>query len=220
MKKHLYPVIAALLVLFCSSPVFASIGQFTGMWVNTDSNTRGVTKLKITQSGGNVKLQAWGKCHPEDCDWGTVPAFIYAPSVSSNPMQKGRAVSAMFDKGFSQTLVIVKPMGNKLRAEVYTRFTDNSGRSNYNAIYTMKKAFIPIPPPAVLQEDCIPFNPDNAMVKNVNGSWKIVDGSHWMFDFGGKKAEAEKTLAIIKKYGFTRSCFIGRPGPSFQYMRK
>jgi len=41
-----------------------------------------------------------------------------------------------------------------------------------------------------------------------------------MFDFGSKKAEADKALAIIKKYGFNKSCFVGRPDPSFQYMRK
>ncbi|NTV98325.1 MAG: hypothetical protein HGA70_04095, partial [Chlorobiaceae bacterium] len=51
-------------------------------------------------------------------------------------------------------------------------------------------------------------------------SWKIVDGSHWVFDFGGKEAEARAAFAIIKKYGFTRSCYVGRPNPSFQYLRK
>ncbi|MBW2410297.1 MAG: hypothetical protein JRF72_10900 [Deltaproteobacteria bacterium] len=67
-------------------------------------------------------------------------------------------------------------------------------------------------------EDCISFNPQTAMVKKIQGSWKIVDGSHWMFDFGGKKKEAKKTLKIIKKYQMNQSCFVGRPGPSFQYM--
>ena len=80
---------------------------------------------------------------------------------------------------------------------------------------------LPIPQPVpVLQEDCIPFNPNTTTVKNINGRWKIVDGNHWMFDFGNKKAEAEKAYSIIKKYGFTRSCFVGRPDPSFQYLKK
>lgn len=69
-------------------------------------------------------------------------------------------------------------------------------------------------------EDCISFNPDTAIVKNINGRWKIVDGSHWMFDFGNKESEARDALAIIKKYRFTRSCFVGRPDPSFEYLRK
>ena len=69
-------------------------------------------------------------------------------------------------------------------------------------------------------EDCISFNPRTAEVKQINRRWKIVDGSHLMFDFGDKRDEAERALKIIKKYGFTRSCFVGRPDPSFTYLRR
>ncbi len=69
-------------------------------------------------------------------------------------------------------------------------------------------------------EDAISFNPATIEVKEIGGRWKIVDGSHLMFDFGTQKAEAETAFAIIKKYGFRYSCFVGRPDPSFNYMRK
>ncbi len=69
-------------------------------------------------------------------------------------------------------------------------------------------------------EDCISFNLKNIMIKHINGRWKIVDGNHWIFDFGNKRNEAYKTLKIIKKYGFTRTCYVGRPDPSFTYLRK
>ena len=69
-------------------------------------------------------------------------------------------------------------------------------------------------------EDCVQFNPNSIEVKKVGGRWKIVDGSHWVFDFGNKEDEARMAFVIIKKYGFTRSCFVGRPDPSFQYLRK
>ena len=69
-------------------------------------------------------------------------------------------------------------------------------------------------------EDCVQFNPNTMEVKQIGGRWKIVDGSHWVFDFGNKEDEARLAFAIIKKYGFTRSCFVGRPNPSFQYLRK
>jgi len=69
-------------------------------------------------------------------------------------------------------------------------------------------------------EDCVSFNPRGARVKDINGRWKIVDGSHWMFDFGSNEAEARQALAIIKKYGFKYSCFVGRPDASFQYLRR
>ncbi len=69
-------------------------------------------------------------------------------------------------------------------------------------------------------EDCVSLNPNTARVKRINGRWKIVDGNHWIFDFKDNKQEAKEALKVIKKYGFTKSCFVGRPNPSFQYLRK
>ncbi len=69
-------------------------------------------------------------------------------------------------------------------------------------------------------EDCIPFNPNNIKVVCIKGRWKIVEGSHWIFDFGNKRSEAYESYKIIKKYGFTQSCYVGRANPSFQYLRK
>ncbi|MDZ8025829.1 MAG: hypothetical protein RMX97_14230 [Nostoc sp. DedQUE11] len=76
-------------------------------------------------------------------------------------------------------------------------------------------------PSGLLQgEDCISFNPATTTVNQINNRWKIVDGNHWMFDFGNNKSEATTSLAIIKKYNFTHSCFVGRPDPSFTYLRR
>jgi hypothetical protein len=69
-------------------------------------------------------------------------------------------------------------------------------------------------------EDCIGFNPHTIEVRRIDGSWKIVDGSSWLFDFGNKEAEAREAFAIIKKHGFNRTCFVGRPNPSFKYLRR
>jgi hypothetical protein len=76
------------------------------------------------------------------------------------------------------------------------------------------------PTGAVVGEDCISFNPANLTVKLVNGNWTITDGNSLLFNFGAKQAEAIKAVCIIKKYGFTKTCYVGRPGPSLQYLRK
>jgi len=76
------------------------------------------------------------------------------------------------------------------------------------------------PSGATSQEDCIAFNPNKIQVKKVNDSWKIVDGSHWVFDFGSKAKEAQTGFAVIRKHGFNRSCYVGRPHPSFEYLRR
>lgn len=215
MKKNFFAVFFCALILLGQSEAFATIGQFVGNWKNTDPNTSGITRLEIKASGSQVTLHAWGKCHPEDCDWGEVSATAYAPNVSSNVTQTANALSAVFNTSFSQTTVIIRPVGRNLRAEVFTRFTDQSNRSDYNMIYSFER-FRPSQPP--MSEDCISFNPATTTVQEINGRWKVVDGSHWMFDFGSNKEEAEKTLSIIKHYQMNQSCFVGRPDPSFQYM--
>lgn len=68
-------------------------------------------------------------------------------------------------------------------------------------------------------QDCVSFDPENAKVKRIDGSWRIVDGSHYIKDFGDKHEEAIAALRIIRKYGFRYICFVGRPDPSMTYFR-
>ena len=76
------------------------------------------------------------------------------------------------------------------------------------------------PTGSVSGEDCISFNPSNIEVSYVGGNWKIVEGSHWILDFGQNKAEAYEAYDIIMKYGFSEICYVGRPGPSMTYFKK
>ena len=69
-------------------------------------------------------------------------------------------------------------------------------------------------------EDCVSMNPVTVQAKKVSGDWKVIDGSHWIFSFGNKANEAKLSAAIIKKYKFSKSCYVGRPGASFTYMRR
>lgn len=71
-----------------------------------------------------------------------------------------------------------------------------------------------------IKEDCVSFNPDKIQVKYIKGRWKIVEGSHWIMDFGLKSKEAAQALQIIKKYRYDQICYVGRPKPSMTYFRK
>ncbi|HYM68388.1 MAG TPA: hypothetical protein VEZ44_02225 [bacterium] len=127
---------AVVLVGICST-ASASLGQFQGTWRNTDPNTGGVTALDIRVLGSNMTLAAWGRCHPSDCDWGRVDTNAYGPNVSSNLYATADALSARFRTSFSETMVIVRPGGvDRVVAQVFTRFTDNSGRTPYMSVYT------------------------------------------------------------------------------------
>jgi hypothetical protein len=44
--------------------------MFLGLWVNQSLETQNITRLEIRPEGDELLVHAWGKCHPEDCDWG------------------------------------------------------------------------------------------------------------------------------------------------------
>jgi len=67
-------------------------------------------------------------------------------------------------------------------------------------------------------EDCLPFNPRTVQAKKVGGTWKVVDGNHWMLDFGSNQANAKKARDIIKHYRMTEICFVGRPSPTHKQL--
>lgn len=69
-------------------------------------------------------------------------------------------------------------------------------------------------------EDCVAFDPDNLEVIQVAGSWKVVEGDHWLLDFGAAQNEARQALSYILRYGFRFICFVGRPDPSLTYFRR
>jgi hypothetical protein len=68
-------------------------------------------------------------------------------------------------------------------------------------------------------EDCIAFNPDRVQADRRGPNWTVVEGSHSMFSFPNE-GEARRAVDIIRHYGFTQSCFIGRPNPSMSYLRR
>lgn len=67
-------------------------------------------------------------------------------------------------------------------------------------------------------EDCVSFNPKTVTAKQISGRWKVVDGTHWMMDFGSKQAAAKQAVKVIKYYGMNRMCFVGRPAPGGQQL--
>lgn len=132
--------LGVLLLFLMTSIVFADLNAFAGQWVNTDPYTRGITTLNITMNDSQVNVQAWGKASPSDIDWGVVPGYAYAGSVSDNLFSAAQVVSATYMTGFSETTLLIRPQGpEQLSVEVLTRFTDNSGRANFHAFYRFRR---------------------------------------------------------------------------------
>lgn len=66
---------------------------FVGDWCNRDFNTREVTRVHIYLRGGNVMVHMWGRCHPNECDWGETTAS-FAPGDK-------RTLLVKWDQGFA-----------------------------------------------------------------------------------------------------------------------
>lgn len=209
--KTLLLQLAALAMLGFATPVSADIGQFTGTWQNVNSHDRGVIRVAITAAGNAVTVQVWGNCTPTPCDWGQVAALPYGADVSSTLPQQAMVLRAEYIQSFARRQVIIHPAGNQLRVEVLTQFTDNSNRSNYADTDLFNRTVGPI------SEDCVSFDPKNTRAALVQGRWKLIDGNHWILDFGSNQAEAQRADRVVKHYDFSKLCFVGRPNPSFTY---
>lgn len=77
-----------------------------------------------------------------------------------------------------------------------------------------------VPSGAMAGEDCMAFDPRQATVSKVKGRWKIVSGNRWILDFGGSRDDASKALAVIRRHGFSRICYVGRPDADMTYFRQ
>ena len=204
MRKLISGLFLTCLVLIVASTASAQLSRFQGNWRNIDPGTGGITRLQIT-TNPSVRVHAWGKCHPSDCDQGTVDGFAYGPNVSSNLNATARAVSAIFRTNFNESIFIIRPTGvNRLQADVYDRFTDNSGRTAFVATYTFARQAGPV----VSRQDCLPYNPNNLRIENEGASgWLLTDGSSRMLILDNR-ADAERALALARRH--RAHCFIGR----------
>ena len=75
---------------------------------------------------------------PSECDLGEVEGIAYAPSVDSELKETAQAITVSYARG--ETIMIVRPIANdRLQVETFTRFTDESGRSDYTFTYTFAR---------------------------------------------------------------------------------
>jgi hypothetical protein len=205
MKKIALSFATIIFALAAYSSAFAQTAQFVGNWENVDSNTSGVTKLNINKfqlfGVDIITLRAFGQCSPTDCDWGTVVATAYAPNVSSNLENTARALTATYNPGFAVKQVVIRPLsGERLQADIYTRFTDGSGRTNYNASYIFKREGA--------GNDCLFYDPrDLKIVDEGATGWLLTDGRSRMLILDNRE-DADRALALARRHN--AHCFIGR----------
>jgi hypothetical protein len=163
-----------------------------------------------------------------------VNATAFAATAAGNVNSDADIVMATYTQGFARKTVLLRLNGANMAFEVLTEFTDRSGRANYRTSGRLVRATDGRggrggrggpgggrgDGSAAISEDCIAFTPGALRVQNVSGRWKIVEGTHWVADFGSNRAAANQGLAIIQRYGFTSQCFVARPNPPMTYWRR
>jgi 2-haloacid dehalogenase len=69
-------------------------------------------------------------------------------------------------------------------------------------------------------EDAIAFDLAAVRVELSGGRWTVTDGNSAMLDFGASQMNGLHAVALIRNYGFTHQCFVGRPHAPMMYFRK
>jgi hypothetical protein len=98
---------------------------FQGTWVNQSPTTANNTKLVITQNDSELKVHAWGKCTPTDCDWGE---------------QSGGIVDDVgvvtWDQGFViRKMKLTLEGNNQLRSVTESVYNDNRPRRRSEEVF-------------------------------------------------------------------------------------
>jgi len=108
----------------------SGVGLFSGIWVNQDANTRGLTKVKVKVTGNNPYVQGYGSCLPRDCDWGSIKGTYFNTDGKN-------FISANYKTNAGTQQIVMRLSGGKMIAKVYATFKDSrKPKTNY---YTMKK---------------------------------------------------------------------------------
>ncbi len=92
------------------------------------------------------------------------------------------------------------------------------GRPDAQMMYFTSKGGAPAGP--MPGEDAVVFGLARIRAERVGGDWIVTDGTSRLLDFGPSRFNALHAVAIIRKYGFTHQCFVGRPDAPMMYFRK
>lgn len=135
LNKTLTRITAAVIICLLASVAdgvmaLCSVPPEVGEWVNTDPNTRSITRIKVRfvcqdqvlngelyPPGPPYYVHLFGKCHPSDCNWG---------EVGATRIPAGH-IYAFYDQGFAKRYVYAKMSmyrRGQLWVYTYTDFVD------------------------------------------------------------------------------------------------
>jgi hypothetical protein len=116
-----------------------------GTWLNANGQTRGITKIVISGEARShagfaptMKIAAWGRCMPTDCEWGEVPFFLLNAFRSETTYRRGFAV--WDSEGWSKYLIVAfEKTGLKAECITVSKEQPASFAGHQRAIETMTR---------------------------------------------------------------------------------
>lgn len=111
-----------------AAPAGASVQGFVGRWANENARTPGITSIVITPAGKRaLDVKMWGKCQPQDCDWGAPQRFDLKRAGTG-------VVELTWNPGFAIKTQSVRALPDgRLEVVTRTQFTDRSNRKDYTS---------------------------------------------------------------------------------------
>ena len=57
---------------------------YDGYYQNADAESDSITQLHFVRAGDIILVNAWSRCHPEDCEWGQTTLYLLDSSLNEN----------------------------------------------------------------------------------------------------------------------------------------
>jgi hypothetical protein len=209
LKRGLLSLTLAVLAsaLLHASPAVA-LG-LDGTWTTADAQGTLARLVIASDVAGRATLQGFGRCSPSECNWGSVPLTTYGKNISDATSIAG--VAAFNTRLNSTTVTVQLSDPGVLQVDVFTHFSDGSGRKNYFAHQVLRQPLQagvvspyeratstrygssvftrPSPPPALPGTTPSPSAPSTAGQRTIlpDGSVEITyaDGTKKIFGKGG-----------------------------------
>lgn len=99
-----------------------------GTWINSNLDTNGIARVKITNTDGKLQLQVFAIGPAGLIDWGLADAEVFASGPASH---NGAGFACRYDFGFAETRLQAMIMKGLLVLAQFHLFKDDSGRADY-----------------------------------------------------------------------------------------
>ena len=104
------------------------LSALLGDWRNTNAGG-GIARIVCEPSGGGrMTVHCYGRCLPQDRDWGVVDAPVFGFEFDA---KQAGAFYAIYDFPFEEVRIQANVKLGVLVVVTLNRFRDDSGRSNY-----------------------------------------------------------------------------------------